>query len=584
MVRNLYLAQVNYQYGNNTFLPYSVGRLWAHAKQSPEIVAAYELKEFLFLREDPIKLVNRLINPDVLGLSCYIWNWEWNMRLAQLVRFRYPKCLIVIGGPQVPNKAESFMRSQHPLTTDICVHGEGEEAFTAVLKARISSNQYDPIPGLTLITGRTGENCRSATPGDLASPYLTGVFDKLMALPYDWHASQETNRGCCFSCTFCDWGSATFSKVREMRLDTIRREIDWFSKNKIDLLYNCDANFGMLKQDEVITDMLVEAKAKTGFPNKFRAAYSKKTTDRVYNIAKKLNDAGMSKGVTLSFQSLNKETLDKVKRRNITNEVFGGLMEQYAKDGISTYSEIILGLPGETYDTFVDGICKLMELGQHEGINVYPCITLSNSEMADPVYRKLNKLKTVRTPIMLLHGTPVSNQITEYYDLIIETSTMSHEEWLNAFCFAWAVQTFHCLGLLRLVAIEANATGFIYRRFYEHLIYLAASDVNSVIGREFAKFRALLQSALTGDKWDIVIPGCGSITWPPEEAAFLGIVQRLDIFYWELDAEKWPGDLLARQKAAVIKPSDYDGTLEEYAREVVWYGRKGGKKLKEKRA
>ena len=882
-MRNIYLAQVNYQYGNNTFLPYSVGRLWAHAKQSSDIAANYRVAEFLFLRENPIKLVNRIIAPDVVGISCYIWNWEWCMRFAQMVRFRFPDCLIVIGGPQVLNNAETFMHNQKPLVTDICVHGEGETAFAEILKARLQNNGYEHIPGLTLRSGRTGANLRNEKPDALASPYLTGVFDKLMALPYDWHALQETNRGCPYAClagntivntvqgdlpikeiaerfktigvytydrtekkakistaknigvtgrnrelirvlfddgthidctpdhiflvfkwgnqfadekewmieakdlqtgmrtravrfelnehsnrmcvtwsrrgrmyrykmimewlagrgiertehihhidgnslnddpsnlelfssakdhfdrhpeisermkknnpakhmtpewrlkigqsntgkkrsqqareryrqaaikregeltadmksarslksantkrakgisqgnsekdsvtgrfvgnhkvisvtslpglhdvycmevpetgwfyannvlvkncSFCDWGSATFSKVIEMGLDDVRREIDWFSKNRIDLLYNCDSNYGMLKQDEAITDMLVEAKKNTGYPNKFRAAYAKKTTDRVYSIAKKLNDAGMSKGVTLSFQSLNKETLDMVKRRNITNEVFGGLMEQYAKDGIPTYSEIILGLPGETLETFKEGLCSLLELGQHDGINVYPCIMLPNSEMADPLYRRLHKLKTVRTPIMLLHGTPARNDIVEYYDLIIETSTMPHKDWCEAFAFAWMIQAFHCMGLTQHIAREVRKLDISYRVFYDGLMDFAQHCNLTVIGREFRLFRQRLLNALQGKGWDIVIKDCGDITWPPEEATFLSIVNNLDRFYHEIKSFADKDErVIEQQKEMIYSPKEFDGTMEDYAREIVWYGRKGGKKLKQ---
>ena len=83
---------------------------------------------------------------------------------------------------------------------------------------------------------------------DVPSPYLCGVFDKIIEEnPNErWLASWETNRGCPFSCAFCDWGSATASKVSRMDLDRVYRELDWFSEHKVEFIFCCDANFGML--------------------------------------------------------------------------------------------------------------------------------------------------------------------------------------------------------------------------------------------------------------------------------------------------------------------------------------------------
>ena len=65
--------------------------------------------------------------------------------------------------------------------------------------------------GLPLVT--TEKRTRLRVPDSIPSPHLTGVFDS-----YDGRveaAIVESNRGCPFGCTFCDWGSATRQKVRE---------------------------------------------------------------------------------------------------------------------------------------------------------------------------------------------------------------------------------------------------------------------------------------------------------------------------------------------------------------------------------
>ena len=75
-----------------------------------------------------------------------------------------------------------------------------------------------------------------------------------------WLASWETNRGCPFSCTYCDWGSATNSKVARMHLDRVYAELEWFAKHKIEFIFCCDANFGMLPRDYEIVLKAVELK------------------------------------------------------------------------------------------------------------------------------------------------------------------------------------------------------------------------------------------------------------------------------------------------------------------------------------
>ena len=53
----------------------------------------------------------------------------------------------------------------------------------------------------------------------------------------------------------------------------------------------------------------------------------------------------------------------------------------YTNRGIMAYSELILGLPGETYESFSEGIETLFECGQHKSVIVYPCELLPNSQL-----------------------------------------------------------------------------------------------------------------------------------------------------------------------------------------------------------
>ena len=105
------LVQLNNRYGNQVYLPYSVGVLETFVKQKEIIRENYHFKEFIFLREDISNMVKKIGQVDILGISCYIWNWRMSLKLAEEVRKKNPNCMIFLGGPHVPdNTDESFFK------------------------------------------------------------------------------------------------------------------------------------------------------------------------------------------------------------------------------------------------------------------------------------------------------------------------------------------------------------------------------------------------------------------------------------------------------------------------------------------
>lgn len=634
--RRVLLVQVNYQYGKNVFVPYSVGSLQAYAETIPEVTENFKFLEPVFLRQEPAEVVRGLESPSVVGFSCYLWNWEYNKMLASLVRAAFPKCLIVFGGTQVPDASDNFF-VEHPYV-DLLVHHEGEFVFTDILLESLSSHpDYTKIAGLSVRvegtrTLKTPPSIRIRDLSVLPSPYLAGVFDFLLGKGFVLNASQETNRGCPYSCTFCDWGGNTFNKVTHMEEIRLLEEFEWFGRNKVEYIFNCDANYGILPRDYDLTVKMLEVRAKHGgYPQKFRMCTAKKSNDKIFAITKLLSDSNMNKGATLSFQSMDETTLDLVKRTNIKIDKFSELMDRYREAGIATYTELILGMPGETYESSKQGIDTLLD-AQADAVNlyVYVCAMLPNSEMSNPLYVAANGIKFVRMPVLLAHSTP-EFELSEYQNVVVGTNSMSREDWYRTYLFYWAVQSCHCLGLISHIAILFHKQfGVRYSDFYEQLIWYFADDETSLIGSEIISTRNIVFQSTNGGRLDIVNPKFGEIYWPLEEASFLNFVTEKKRFFEEIRdfIGAWAqglsdsvdsallDDIVLYQSSLVKDPhvsessiclryklheyfsglrdektmlsnspsrlkikgdKNFAGDFESYAREVVWYGRKGGR-------
>lgn len=633
----LYMCQFSYRYGDEIYLPYSLGVLWAYARQFPDIADNYEHKGFVFVRDQPEAIVGAMDKPDVVAFSTYVWNAEMSLAVAREVKRQHPDCLIVFGGPQMPDadRLDGFFE-RHPFI-DIGVHGEGEITFSEVLRQRATTQDYLGVPGITYRGVTTPPRARLRDLEAIPSPYLTGVFDELFALPFRYQTVWETNRGCPYGCTFCDWGSLTAQKVVKFREERLYKEIDYFGEKRINHVYLADANFGILAHDVEIARYLAETKARCGgFPSKVRVNYAKSNPERVHEIAKILNAQHLDKGITLSVQSMDEHTLRTIKRKNLHYDTLSSFIKQYQREGIATYTEVIIGLPGETYESFKQGIETLLLASVHDSLWIYRCTVLPNAPMNEPSHRALHRIRTVRTPIFLNHTEPGSDPVPEFEDMVVETATLSESDYKRCLMLSWAVQTFQSLGLTQVIAIYAQIYGMLrYTDFYEALLDHASEHPETVIGAEHARVRSKIDAVIErGASWDEIVPEFSPLTWAIEEASYLRLMLELERFYHDIGGfldtlearhllqidPDLRRDLLLYQQNIVVRydgdagapftlghslhsfhrgvltgagaplskgsyrlrvaePRAYEGDKARFSTEVVFWGRRGGKTL-----
>ncbi len=250
---NIGISQINNSFSGAHYLPYAAGLLEGHVRAHARSPAGYEFLEPLFRRIPVEEAVNQFKDADVVGFSLYAWNIKLSLCILRELKRINPNILIICGGPQVPDRAEEFLQ-ENPFI-DLAAHGEGEAVFVDILDC-LENGAVHEAGGISY-RDENGIFCTNPKPDrirdleEIESPYLSGMFDPLIAAYKDieWLALWETNRGCPFKCTFCDWGSATQAKVFQFGMDRLKAELDWFSQNKIEFIFCCDANFGILKRD-----------------------------------------------------------------------------------------------------------------------------------------------------------------------------------------------------------------------------------------------------------------------------------------------------------------------------------------------
>lgn len=624
-MRNIYFVQANNVYGNDrrsVYIPYASGCIAAYAFDDKKIKSECRLAGFVYTHEPIKQAVQKMKEPFIAAFSCSVWNYEYNKALAKALKKEYPEVIIVFGGHNVLRDFETFEECPE---ADILIYREGEEAFRQIVLNLLDGKELSDVANIAYkkngeyIKTKEKSFCLSEYP----SPYLNGIFDGIADGETSFSAILETNRGCPFHCSFCDWGTLG-SRVRLFPMERIKAEMDWIAGHKIEYVYCADGNFGLFDRDEEIAEYIISLKKETGYPKNFRVCFTKNRTEFVKKICMRFNKYGLDKAQTLSFQSLSPTVLENIGRKNISLEHFRELMNEYSRCGISTSSELILGLPGETKESFTGGICDLLEYGQHKAIQVYTCDLLPNSEMGSPEFVEKFGIETVRTPFSQAHcSASEKHEVCEYNTTVVKTNSLSREDWIYCVVFACLVQAFHNIGFFRTVALYLrNEMNISYYDIYSGILEFSKNSQDTACNAVYSVITGFAAGMLRGENpWAVACEPLGDICWQFDEIYFLKSLERADEIFDELDsfiACKYGRNdkikAVFEYQRSILKrvgnggkreiTSDYDfygyckriydgcraplekkkitvsveddmpcGSLYEYACKVVWYGR-----------
>lgn len=196
-------------------------------------------------KDDILKDIYRC-HPDVICISCYIWNITFVRELMQDLRKILPDVPFWAGGPEVSYDAEEFLK-KNPAFDGVMV-GEGEETFLELVKHYMNGS-----PSLEKTTGLV--YCKPD--GTIQNNGWRQIMD-LSRVPFAYEDLKdfenriiyyESSRGCPFSCSYCL--SSVDKKLRFRDLELVKKELQFFLDHKVpqvkfvDRTFNCRHDHAM---------------------------------------------------------------------------------------------------------------------------------------------------------------------------------------------------------------------------------------------------------------------------------------------------------------------------------------------------
>ncbi len=303
------------------------------------------LKEYTINQQkDDIMRDIYLEHPDVVCVSCYIWNLSFVKELmADLIKI-LPGADFWAGGPEVSYDAEKFL-TENSEFKGVMV-GEGEETFKELAGHYVEKNPQN-LKNMTGICYRDGDQ--------IIHNGWRQIMD-LSSIPFIYKDLSEfknriiyyeSSRGCPFSCSYCL--SSIDKKLRFRDTETVKKELQFFIDNKVpqvkfvDRTFNCKHDHAMAiwkyinEHDNGVTNFHFEISADLLREEELQEM----STMRPGLIQ-----------LEIGVQSTNPDTI-KVIHRTMDFEKLKGIVDRIHSFGnIHQHLDLIAGLPYEDYDSF----------------------------------------------------------------------------------------------------------------------------------------------------------------------------------------------------------------------------------------
>ncbi len=407
----------------------------------------------LIIKEFDLNILNEtiindllLIQPDILAFSTYIWSIERIITVAGAIKAAFPKCIIILGGPEVSYNSTDIINRHKNI--DYIIRGEGEITFKELLESLIDNKSFESIPGITYRKGgKAMKNKERQLIKDLdilPSPFITGNYQGSSNFTY-----YEASRGCPSKCAYCL--SSVQGLVRNHSIERIEKDLDWFFQSDFDQIRFADRtfNYDVPRALHIINYIKQNNKKCKNFHFEIQADF---LSDEIIEL---LSDA--PKGMfhlEIGVQSTNNKALEMVNRTFDLEEMKSKINKLRSKTNCYLHLDVLGGLPYDTYSDF--------------------CKSLDDVASLKPEDIQISLVK-------VLHGTPyeyMANKTNDFYYMTEPPYTILRTKWLKpdeAVMISQISKLFEGIGntnrfnnsINHLVTNYFNGS---YSKFYENLV------------------------------------------------------------------------------------------------------------------
>lgn len=460
----VYLAHLHSTTGKRLRITVPLGMTYVHAHLRARFGSAITVRQ-LSTPEQVDEALREQV-PDVFAFGNYSWNTALTNGVAAAVKERHPRVVVAVAGPNIPTEksiAQDGLRRHRAV--DFYISREGEQPLANLVEACLGlSDPHDVVgtvvPGCYSLTKEglilQGDPLdRVGVLEEIPSPYLTGLCDEFLADP-EYIPLIQTSRGCPYRCTFCVAGHDWWSKLRSFSVERVKEEIDYIrARTGNSWLRIADENFGILPRDVEIAEHIRRTKDEYSYPSIVQVYTDKHLTRNVKQVTLLMKDLIP---LNISFQSLDKEVLKNIKRVNVKDTMIEEAAAFAREHGLVLSTELIFGLPGETIDSFTRSLDKILD-HRFDNVVVYALNVLDQAEMAFAEYREKFGLKTRFALSENGYSEYGSVQTFEMDELVVGTSTIPEEEYLEFFKFIFFFNFALFYGWLRELVFFFEAYG-----------------------------------------------------------------------------------------------------------------------------
>jgi radical SAM superfamily enzyme YgiQ (UPF0313 family) len=442
----------------------------------------------IFKYADDLERSIKLTKPDAFFFSSYVWTHNLPSEFARKLKDADPRILIVGGGPNISKdieKQKEYLQANPYVDFFIRYEGEGPacnllenyfdvnlninklkqidmpSVITLLPDGTIKAGEIAPRIGVTRKKAKFHYNTaidayRSFD--DLPSPYLTGLMDKFF--DNKLYPLIETNRGCPFTCSFCQQGAGYFLKLGYQTLDRVVEELDYIahkmskSSPNIFHLEIADSNFAMYKQDLEICEHIRTLQDKYNWPRYIGVSTGKNQPERILNAVSKLVPDSIL--VTNSMQSTNEKTLEEIKRSNISLDGYKVIQTEIHRRGLRSMADVILGLPLETKKTHFEAVYSLIDSGVQE-FTSYQAMILKGTDFEFESYKNRYGIETKWRILPRAIGEyqicEESIFTLEAEEITVSTNTLTFSAYLES----------RCLHLITMVYNNSKVFDLVYQ-------------------------------------------------------------------------------------------------------------------------